>query len=152
MTGYSFSGKQVDVKATNLHGSAPIDTTLSADYNGLGVHTQLLVGTVVIPGGVAGSIDVAGAGATNALGVLIETRLEGDSRLGTYTYFGWVRVMTDGSAIVAGSPLKCAATGKVAVATAANGVDSGQIIGKALEANGSVDGTIIQALVWFGGM
>lgn len=148
MTGYSFSGVQVDVKATNLHGSAPVDATLSANYDG--GTDQLLVGTVVGPGANVGSIDVAGAAAPDAVGVLIESRLAGDQRMGTYTYFGWVRVMTDNSAIIKGSPLKVAATGgKVTLATA--GTDSGVIIGKALAANGSVDKTIIEALVWFGG-
>lgn len=152
MTKYNFSGTLVDVKATNLHGSAlPISGTMSADNTG--ATTKISVGTIVMADGTDPTLvdNATAANASKSLGVAIETRNAGDTRPVTYTYFGWVRVMTNNSAILVGSPLKVGDRGKVVLANpAGTAADIPLVIGKALEANGSTDEKIIQALVWFG--
>ena len=147
MTSYNFQGLLVDVKSTNWHMSARPDTTLSNNYNTLA--TYILVGGIVVPGTVAGTVDNAGADATDYLGVANETRLAGDSRPVTYTWAGVVRVITDDSAILVGSRLKCGAEGKVKLVTAAGATasDTALQFGRALEANGSADETIIMAYI-----
>lgn len=148
MTAYSFQGLLVDVKAYNMHMSAPVDSTLNNNYNTEA--TQILVGGIVIPGADTGSIDNAGADATDYLGVMNETRPKGSSsdlRQATYTWLGVVRVITNNSAIVVGSKLKCAAEGKVAVVADGTVGEHVKAFGRALEANGSVDETIIMAYI-----
>jgi len=145
MTSYNFSGLLVDVKATNWHMSAKPDTTLSNNYDT--VATTIPVGGVVVPGTVAGTVDNAGVDATDYLGIATETRNAADTRPVTYTWAGVVRVMTNNSAVVVGSKIKCAAEGKVAVV--ADGTIGEHVLafGRALEANGSVDETIIMAYI-----
>ena len=147
MTSYNFQGLLVDVKATNWHMSAKPDTTLSANYDTL--TTTIPVGGIVIPGTVAGTVDNAGTGATDFLGVANETRLAGDTRPVTYTWAGVVRVITDDSAIIVGSRLMCGAEGKVKLVTAAGAAVAETAIqfGRALEANSSADETIIMAYI-----
>lgn len=150
MTAYSFSGLLVDVKAYNWHMSAPVDATLNNNYNTEA--TQILVGGLVIPGADAGSIDNAGADAADVLGVMNESRPAGtatDKRSVSYTWAGVVRVITDGSAITVGSGLSPAAEGKVKVEAQDTVAHHALRIGKALEANGSSDETIIMAYVNF---
>ena len=147
MTAYSFSGLLVDVKAYNWHMSALPDATLNNNYNT--VATQILVGGIVIPGASASVVDNAGTGATDYLGVANETRNAGDTRPVTYTWAGVVRVITDNSAILVGSRLMCGVEGKVKLVTAAGGAVAETAIqfGRALEANGSADETIIMAYI-----
>lgn len=146
MTAYSFQGLLVDVKAYNWHMSAPVDATLNNNYNTEA--TQILVGGIVIPGADTGSIDNAGADATDYLGVMNESRPAGtssDKRQATYTWAGVVRVITNNSAILVGSYLKCGAEGKVALADKTVLADVTKSFGRALEANASADETIIMA-------
>jgi len=147
MTSYNFQGLLVDVKAYNWHMSAKPDTTLSNNYDT--VATTIPVGGIVVPGTVAGTVDNAGADATDYLGVATESRNAADTRPLTYTWAGVVRVITNNSAILVGSRLKCAAEGKVALVAAAGATpgDTAIQFGRALEANGSVDETIIMAYI-----
>lgn len=147
MTAYSFSGLLVDVKAYNWHMSARPDATLNNNYNT--VATTIPVGGIVIPGASAAVVDNAGADATNYLGVATETRNADDERPLTYTWAGVVRVITDNSAILVGSYLKCGAEGKVTLSDKTVLADVTKSFGRALEANGSVDETIILAYVNF---
>jgi len=147
MTSYNFQGLLVDVKAYNWHMSAKPDTTLNNNYDT--VATTIPVGGIVIPGTVAGTVDNAGANATDYLGVATESRNAADTRPLTYTWAGVVRVITDNSAILVGSRLKCGAEGKVSLVAAAGATpgDTAIQFGRALEANSSVDETIIMAYV-----
>lgn len=145
MTAYSFSGLLVDVKAYNWHMSARPDSTLNNNYDT--VATTIPVGGIVIPGATASVIDNAGADATDYLGVANETRNANDTRPLTYTWAGVVRVITDNSAVIVGSYLKCGAEGKVSLADKTVLADVTKSFGRALEANGSVDETIIMAYI-----
>jgi len=150
MTAYNFQGLLVDVKGYNWHMSAPVDATLNNNYDTEA--TQILVGGIVIPGADSGSVDNAGADATNYLGVANKSFPAGttnDKRQLTYTWAGVVRVITDNSAILVGSRLKCGAEGKVSLVAAAGATaaDTAIQFGRALEANGSVDETIIMAYI-----
>ncbi len=147
MTSYNFQGLLVDVKAYNWHMSAKPDTTLNNNYDT--VATTIPVGGIVIPGAVAGTVDNAGASATDYLGVATETRNAADTRPLTYTWAGVVRVITDNSAILVGSRLMCGAEGKVTLVTAAGASAAEHFIsfGRALEANGSAPETIILAYI-----
>jgi hypothetical protein len=147
MTGYNFQGLLVDVKAYNWHMSASPDTTLNNNYNTEA--TQILAGSIVIPGTAAGTIDTAGTEATDYLGVATKTLAAGDARAITYTWAGVVRVITDASAILVGSRLKCGVEGKVKLVTAAGADAAGTALqfGRALEANSSADETIIMAYI-----
>ena len=146
MTAYNFSGLLVDVKAYNWHMSAKPDTTLNNNYDT--VATTIPVGGIVIPGTATGTVDNAGNGATDYLGVATETRNAADTRPLTYTWAGVVRVVTDNSAIVVGDHIACAAEGKVKTITEAT-LDGHHNIsfGRALEANSSTDETIIMAYI-----
>jgi len=146
MTSYNFTGLLVDVKAYNWHMSARPDTTLSANYDTL--TTTIPVGGIVVPGTVAGTVDNAGADATNFLGVCNESRSAGDVRPATYTWAGVVRVMTNGNTILVGSRLKCGAEGKVALVAAAGATaaDTALQFGRALEASTS-DEDVIMAYI-----
>jgi hypothetical protein len=147
MTSYNFQGLLVDVKATNWHMSAKPDTTLNNNYDT--VATTIPVGGIVMPGTVTGTVDNATTGIATYLGVANETRNAGDSRPVTYTWAGVVRVITDNSAIIVGSRLMCGAEGKVKLVTAAGAAvaESAIQFGRALEANGGVDETIIMAYI-----
>lgn len=151
MTAYNFQGYLVDVKGYNWHMSAPVDSTLNNNYDTEA--TQILVGSILVPGAtVSGSVDTAGADATNYLGVANKSMDAGtstDNRQLTYTWAGVVRVITDNSAILVGSKLHCGAEGKVTLTTAAgaSAAETHISFGRALEANGSVDETIIMAYI-----
>jgi hypothetical protein len=151
MTAYSFSGLLVDVKGYNWHMSAKPDTTLNASLSG--ASTSIEVGAVVEAGTASGTIDNAQVGSTTALGIANKTLPAGDGRPLEYTWAGVVRVMTDNTAILVGSKISAAASGKVKLVSMA-GDDAADLaahilgFGKALEANGSVDGTIIMAYIF----
>ncbi len=146
MTSYNFQGLLVDVKSTNWHMSAKPDTTLNNNYDT--VATTIPVGGIVIPGTVAGSIDNAGAGAVDYLGVATETRNAADTRPLTYTWAGVVRVITTNGTFTVGCHIACGAEGKVAPITEATLSGHHNIaFGRALEACTGADETIIMAYI-----
>lgn len=145
MTSYNFQGLLVDVKSTNWHMSAKPDTTLNNNYDT--VATTIPVGGIVMPGTVAGSIDNATTGITTYLGVATETRNAADTRPLTYTWAGVVRVITDNSAIVVGCHIGAGAEGKVILCSDADIANHKIAFGRALEANGSIDETIIMCYI-----
>jgi len=151
MTAYSFSGLLVDVKGYNWHMSAKPDAALNASLSG--ATTSIEVGAIVEQGADTGGIDNAQVGSTTVLGVANKTEAAGDGRPIEYTWAGVVRVMTDNTAILVGSKISAAANGKVKLVSMA-GNDAADLaahilgFGKALEANGSVDGTIIMAYIF----
>ena len=143
MTAYSFQGLLVDVKSYNWHMSAPVDSAL------LGAATSIPVGMVVVPGGDAGSIDIADTDATNYLGIMNETRPLGtstDKRSASYTWAGVVRVQLNTTNVLVGSYLKCGAAGVVALADKSNIADVTKSFGRSLEET-TTDGAIIMAYI-----
>jgi len=146
MTAYNFQGLLVDVKGYNWHMSAlPLAAVLNTSLDA--AHTGIDVGALVEDGG-SGYIDNAQNNSTKVLGVANETRAEGDTRPLQYTWAGVVRVMTNNSAIVVGSPLKASTDAKVALCLTYTNANHALGFGKALEANGSADGTIIMAYIF----
>lgn len=140
MTNYAFQSNQVDMKADNMHASArPSDTLTNDDLTG--GKTVISAGAVVISDS-NGRIDVAAGNDTNVVGVATQTRSAGDVRPLTYTRSGLVHVVTDGSAVLAGSRLKAGAQGMVGLA-AANGSEANLEIGKCVEISSQVVGTVI---------
>ncbi len=142
MTKYNFMGTQVDVKATNLHGSATVDATPGTDN--AGSTTQIGVGTVVMSADNTTIKSATQALEITAIGIVTETRVASDTRPVAYTYFGWVRVMSS-AAIAVGAPLRIADGGKVVTGT----LGTHRIIGRALTST-SDTGQILQAFVFFG--
>ena len=145
MTSYNFQGLLVDVKAYNMHMSAKPDTTLNNNYDT--VATTIPVGGIVMPGTVAGTIDNATTGIATYLGVATETRNAADVRPLSYTWAGGVRVITDNSAIVIGCHIGAGAEGKVILCSDADIANHKIAFGRALEANGGVDETIIMSYI-----
>jgi hypothetical protein len=132
MTQYSFEGAAVMVKS-------PLQTESAL------AAAAIAVGQLVIPDGTDPTkYNVAGANALNVRGVATEARASGDARPVTAISRGVVRVITNNSAILVDSPLKAGASGKVALFVTGTDTEDRRI-GKARQANGSVDATVIIA-------
>ncbi len=140
MTNYAFQSNQVDLKADNMHASArPVDTISNNDLTG--GKTVISAGAVVISAA-NGRVDIGAGNDTNVVGVATQTRVAGDTRPLTYTRMGLVHVVTDGTAVVAGSRLKNSSQGMVGLA-AANGSEANLEIGKCVEISAQAIGTVI---------
>lgn len=135
MTSYNNEGYQVDIKATNLHMSARPAVAIG-------------VGKLVVPDGTNPAwVNIPSTtGATNVLGVAIESREASDVRPITYTVHGYVRLVA-GGAISAGSFLQSHNTGGKVVALTLSAVgDDAKNIGRALT-SATQDGDIIEAFI-----